>query len=111
MRLWPVPPSRAGPAEEPGRTPAAPVTRSAAYARPGALPTTLTSFVGRERELAGIAALLTGAAGAPGASPRLLTLTGPGGVGKTRLALAVAGRLGRHTPPACGGSTWRRWPT
>jgi predicted ATPase/transcriptional regulator with XRE-family HTH domain len=45
-------------------------------------PTPLTSFVGREQELAEITHLLEGA--------RLLTLTGPGGTGKTRLALQAA---------------------
>ena len=45
-------------------------------------PTFLTSFVGREREQAELAARL--------ATTRLLTVTGVGGVGKTRLALAVA---------------------
>src|SRR5205823_3553071 len=45
------------------------------------------SFIGRERELAGIRRLL--------ASQRLVTLTGAGGVGKTRLALQVcAGAVG-----------------
>jgi predicted ATPase/class 3 adenylate cyclase len=48
------------------------------------LPTPLTSFVGREREIAEVVALL--------GTARLVTLTGPGGVGKTRLALAVEGR-------------------
>ncbi len=48
----------------------------------GALPVPLTSFVGRERETDEIAALLQG--------HRLLTLTGPAGAGKTRLALHVA---------------------
>ena len=47
-----------------------------------ALPVPLTSFVGRERETDEIAALLHG--------HRLLTLTGPAGAGKTRLALQVA---------------------
>src|SRR6266511_1930755 len=47
-----------------------------------ALPVPLTSFVGRERETDEIAALLQG--------HRLLTLTGPAGAGKTRLALQVA---------------------
>jgi predicted ATPase/class 3 adenylate cyclase/Tfp pilus assembly protein PilF len=46
------------------------------------LPAQLTSFIGRERELAEIRRLL--------ANSRLLTLTGAGGSGKTRLALQVA---------------------
>src|SRR5262245_3860101 len=48
----------------------------------GNLPRQLTSFVGRERERADIAGELGRA--------RLVTLTGPGGCGKTRLALEVA---------------------
>jgi predicted ATPase len=46
------------------------------------LPLQLTSFVGRERELSEARGLM--------ANSRLLTLTGPGGAGKTRLASAVA---------------------
>jgi hypothetical protein len=42
----------------------------------------LTELVGRERETAQVAGLL--------AEKRLVTLTGPGGIGKTRLSLAVA---------------------
>jgi predicted ATPase len=58
-------------------------------ARPNNLPVQLTSFVGREGEIAAINALVDGA--------RLVTLTGPGGTGKTRLAVQVAAeRLGRH---------------
>ena len=54
-------------------------------ASPGApLPVRLTSFVGRQRELAEVARQLGRA--------RLLTLFGPGGTGKTALALAVAER-------------------
>ena len=48
-------------------------------------PIHLTRFIGRERELARIKRLL--------ADTRLLTLTGPGGSGKTRLALEVLGQL------------------
>lgn len=51
-------------------------------ARTHDLPEPVTSFVGRVRELADLAGLLAGT--------RLLTLTGPGGVGKTRLALRAA---------------------
>jgi predicted ATPase/class 3 adenylate cyclase len=51
-------------------------------ARPNNLPVQLTSFIGREREIAEVKRLL-GAA-------RLVTLTGSGGAGKTRLALQVA---------------------
>jgi predicted ATPase/predicted Ser/Thr protein kinase len=46
------------------------------------LPQQLTPFVGRSRELAEIRRLLS--------SSRLLTLSGPGGIGKTRLALQIA---------------------
>jgi predicted ATPase len=49
------------------------------------IPTMLVSFVGREREVADIEGLLRWA--------RLITLTGAGGSGKTRLALEVAQRL------------------
>lgn len=55
---------------------------------PPTVPTPLTSFVGRERELATLARLLCQS------DLRLLTLTGPGGVGKTRLAIGVASALG-----------------
>src|SRR5215218_3077845 len=54
------------------------------------LPQYLTSFVGRERELDGIRRLL--------ATARLLTLSGPGGSGKTRLAIQVAGDLAPMFP-------------
>ncbi len=52
---------------------------------PGNLPLQTTSFVGRDRELSEVEALLE--------RTRLLTLTGAGGSGKTRLALRVAGDL------------------
>ncbi len=50
------------------------------------LPAQWTSFVGREHELSAVARMLDRA--------RLVTLTGAGGVGKTRLALAVAQDIG-----------------
>ena len=55
--------------------------------RPGNLPVEATSFVGRRRELADVRKKL-GAA-------RVVSLVGPGGVGKTRLAIRAAGDLGR----------------
>jgi predicted ATPase/DNA-binding CsgD family transcriptional regulator len=54
------------------------------------LPVQLTTFIGRQAERGEVTRLLAGA--------RLLTLTGPGGVGKTRLALEVAGRLVTEYP-------------
>jgi non-specific serine/threonine protein kinase len=58
-----------------------------ASARGGNLPAELTSFVGRRRELGEVKQLL--------ASSRLVTLTGVGGAGKTRLALRAAGSSSR----------------
>ena len=60
----------------------------------GNLPAELTSFVGRCGELAEVRRLLAGS--------RLVTLTGVGGVGKTRLALRVAAGLARAFP----GGVW-----
>jgi predicted ATPase len=50
--------------------------------RVGNLPAALTSFLGREGDLGGVGALLR--------EHRLVTLTGPGGAGKTRLAVEAA---------------------
>ncbi|MFF3944694.1 ATP-binding protein [Streptomyces sp. NPDC001902] len=74
-------PSR--PYEAPGRSDGPPP-------RPGALPAQATSFVGRRAEVDAVGALLAGA--------RLVTLTGVGGVGKTRLALRVADEAGAAFP-------------
>lgn len=64
---------------------------------PHNLPSDLTSFVGREAELAQLAALL----GNPDC--RLVTITGPGGVGKTRLAIAAARDHARPGSPFADG--------
>ena len=82
---------------------AAPTTSPAPSAAPAAsvtppprrsLPTPSTSLIGREDDIAELSSLLQ--------SPdvRLVTLTGPGGIGKTRLAIAVGAALdgpSRHT--------------
>jgi predicted ATPase/DNA-binding CsgD family transcriptional regulator len=54
------------------------------------LPAAVTSFVGRRQELREVKRLLT--------TTRLLTLTGSGGVGKTKLALRVAADMSRGFP-------------
>jgi predicted ATPase/DNA-binding SARP family transcriptional activator len=70
----------------PGATAAGPPAPTPAGSR---LPTQMTSFIGREDELATVGELLT--------LSRLLTLTGPGGSGKSRLALAAAAQAaGRY---------------
>ena len=70
-----------------------PPLRSSAE-RLGNLPDRLTSFVGRDRELADLVELAQDA--------RLVTLTGPGGIGKTSLAIEAA-RVARAAVP---GRAW-----
>jgi predicted ATPase/DNA-binding CsgD family transcriptional regulator len=65
-------------------------------ARAGDLPIPLTTFVGRKLQIQEAAERL--------ASFRLLTLVGPGGIGKTRLAQQIASRVGRS-----GTTTVARW--
>ncbi|MFI6741038.1 ATP-binding protein [Nonomuraea sp. NPDC050451] len=62
--------------------------------RSGNLPADATSFIGRRHELAEVRKKLTEA--------RLVSLVGPGGVGKTRLAVRMAADLGRGFP----GGAW-----
>ncbi|MGH2618836.1 MAG: ATP-binding protein, partial [Thermomicrobiales bacterium] len=75
-RLAPTPPPR--------------MAREPAIPPPARLPAAVDALVGRERELAELERLLAGA--------RLVTLTGPGGIGKTRLALETA-RAGNERYP------------
>ena len=61
-----------------------------AITRPNNLPIQMTSFIGRENEISAIKRLL--------ADHRLVTLTGSGGTGKTRLALQVATEVVENYP-------------
>src|SRR5262249_17504536 len=65
-------------------------------ASPLSLPRPLTSFIARDRELAEVLALLRRD------GVRLVTLSGPGGVGKTRLAIRVAEETAGYFP----GGVW-----
>ncbi|MCX4526474.1 MULTISPECIES: BTAD domain-containing putative transcriptional regulator [unclassified Streptomyces] len=62
----------------------------------GGLPASVGGLVGREEDVARVCAAVE--------AGRLVTLTGPGGVGKTRLALAAAARLA--DAPACSDGVW-----
>ncbi len=59
-------------------------------ARAGNLPPELTSFIGRRQDISEARELL--------ARTRILTLTGPGGAGKTRLAVRTASKVSRSYP-------------
>jgi predicted ATPase len=59
---------------------------------PSSIPAPVTALVGRDTDVEEVARMLTAA------DRRLVVLTGPGGVGKTRLALAVAERTRREWP-------------
>lgn len=90
-----------------GRFPPAPsatANQPVAGVQQHTLPLPLTALVGRERDVAEVKRLLTEGAAAPSDSsrPRLVTLTGMGGSGKTRLALAVAHDLA----PAYQDGVW-----
>ena len=67
--------------------PAAPAVLARSHG-PQSLPVGVTSLIGRERDIDDVVGLLA----EPGV--RLVTLTGPGGIGKTRLAVAAAERVG-----------------
>ncbi|MEU7579215.1 BTAD domain-containing putative transcriptional regulator [Streptomyces sp. NPDC041068] len=82
-----VPPTTPSPV--PPTTPCRPVPSATPADQPhlrGSLPTPLTELIGRTAAVTEARARLE--------SGRLLTLTGPGGVGKTRLALEIAARVG-----------------
>ena len=70
--------------------PAAPPSDLDARRQRGRLPAEVTGFVGRQHELARISALL--------GSARLVTVVGPGGVGKTRIAVRAAAGLADGYP-------------
>jgi predicted ATPase/DNA-binding SARP family transcriptional activator len=82
----PSPSQAPTPAATPTPTPEPPYTPSPSAPRRGNLPAQLTSFIGRESELEQVNNLLR--------NTRLVTLTGPGGAGKTRLAQECGARLG-----------------
>src|SRR5687768_354974 len=74
-----------------------PIARGEREGRLSRLPIPATPLVGRETDVAAVSALLVGPA------VRLLTLTGVGGTGKTRLAFAIAERV---APDFSGGVTF-----
>ena len=82
-----------------------PMPPQAEHLPPNNLPAQLTTFIGRDEELAAVQQMLLSSTG----GVRLLTLTGPGGSGKTRLALEAATRLCRINPPAFPDGVFVVW--
>ena len=64
------------------------------------MPDRLTSFMGRQGEIAEVAELVL--------TKRLVTLSGPGGIGKTSLALEWRSFSNRDSETECGSSNWPR---
>lgn len=83
--------------QDPGLAAVAAPATSAARPRTN-LPAALTDLVGREDAVAEVGALVRTA--------RLVTLTGPGGVGKTRLALECAARAAQEEPAEFPDGVW-----
>ncbi len=83
-------PSSQGPAEVRSAEAPSVLPDAAAHEVPTTLRASVTSFVGRDEDVARIGKLL--------GEGRLVTVTGPGGAGKTRLALASAAELAGRMP-------------
>ncbi|MFC0599956.1 AfsR/SARP family transcriptional regulator [Streptomyces palmae] len=92
----PGPAAGTAPPAEPDTVPGGGAPRTV----PSNLPADLTPLIGREAVLARVVRLLDDA--------RLVTLTGPGGVGKTRLAIAAARCLTAPSRPTTDGPRWPR---
>src|SRR5215472_886597 len=100
----PAPPGAAGRAQchnfpmEPSQAisggPGTALSPSETVTRPSGIPAPVTALIGRRKECESVTAALD--------SSRLVTLMGPGGVGKSRLALAVAAQLQARF----GGRAW-----
>src|ERR1700734_1968639 len=79
---------------------ARPVPAAAPARRPAPVPAPLTPIVGREDEIAAVVALLRDP------DVHLVTLIGPGGIGKTRLAIEVARQMSTAGPADLDGGAF-----